>query len=138
MHATPHTLSDPVSDHAQLSYMMPTFVVDDLDRAIDHYVNTLGFEERWRYPQGQATEAQVMRGGVELMLSKRDPGPNRRGPSSGTIFVDGIHEYHDEVASRLPRCLPLRDTPYGMREFEVPDPDGNWLTFGESISRVSE
>ena len=48
------------------------------------------------------------------------------------IHVSGLETLHAELEARGARITrPIEDTVYGMREFEVTDPDGNVLCFGE-------
>ncbi|MCP4328065.1 MAG: hypothetical protein GY791_06475 [Alphaproteobacteria bacterium] len=48
------------------------------------------------------------------------------------FHVAGLETLHTElVQSGAPITRPIEKTVYGMREFEVTDPDGNVLCFGE-------
>jgi uncharacterized glyoxalase superfamily protein PhnB len=54
-------------------------------------------------------------------------------PGNGGIcvFVDDVDGIHAELAGRGANVLkPPQDYDYGMRDFDVVDPDGNQLTFG--------
>jgi catechol 2,3-dioxygenase-like lactoylglutathione lyase family enzyme len=50
------------------------------------------------------------------------------------IFCSGVDALHAELAARGARIKRQpQDEPYGMREFEVSDPDGHRLVFGEAL-----
>lgn len=53
------------------------------------------------------------------------------------VFVDGVADYYEVVKARGADIREeLQDYPWGMREFEVTDFDGNRLIFGEHLSRI--
>ena len=50
------------------------------------------------------------------------------------VHVTGLAALHAEYAAAGANITrPVEDTVYGMREFEVTDPDGNVICFGEDI-----
>ena len=53
------------------------------------------------------------------------------GHTAHCVFVDDVDTLHAELASRGARIVkPSQDYAYGMRDFDVTDPDGNTITFG--------
>jgi hypothetical protein len=68
------------------------------------------------------------------------PTPHERART--TVYID-VHDVDAIYAERqaqlaaLPEAdvLPLCDQDYGMRELSVRMPDGDWLTFGQSIRK---
>ena len=58
------------------------------------------------------------------------------GGGSAYIFCDGIDAYYDEVRKKGADVkFKLTDEPYGMRDFTVADPDGNYLNFGSESEK---
>ena len=53
------------------------------------------------------------------------------------VHVDGLDALLDELREKGATITrPIENTVYGMREFEVTDPDGNVICFGESLEQV--
>jgi len=121
-----------------ISHFMPVVSVDDLEAAIAFY-GRLGFAEVWRYGD-PATDAGVGRYGCMIMLSLIEP-DQRIEKSSFYVFVSNVDAFHDHCAAALngvsgATAGPLRDTDYNMRDFELHDPWGHRLTFGEGLEYV--
>ena len=54
------------------------------------------------------------------------------------IHVDGVDTVADVLkGAGAPITRPLENTVYGMREFEVTDPDGNVLCFGQDVDEAA-
>jgi uncharacterized glyoxalase superfamily protein PhnB len=106
------------------------FVVQDVLRSVEHYRDVLGFQTEFTY--GQPTfYAGVERDGVVIHLQAA--GETKRQPGHGAvnIFVTDVDTLYQELKSRGARTLnEPRDYPYGMRDFDVHDLDGNQLCFG--------
>jgi uncharacterized glyoxalase superfamily protein PhnB len=61
----------------------------------------------------------------------------KRQPGHGAInvFVTGVDALYQELKSKGARTMEEpADRPYGMRDFNIIDPDGNQLCFGEPTS----
>jgi catechol 2,3-dioxygenase-like lactoylglutathione lyase family enzyme len=101
----------------------PIFPVVDLEASFAFY-RRLGFATR-RYDQGGY--GFVTLDGVELHLGVV---PEVVGPASAYLYVDDA----DELASRWSAAgiavHPPQDTPWGMHEGAVVDPDHNVIRFG--------
>ncbi|MEE1939107.1 VOC family protein [Streptomyces sp. TRM 70361] len=112
-----------------------------LPPVLDFYA-ALGFETTFeqRSPNPYAV---VVRGGVELHffgMKRYDPAQSYSTCHISTDDVDalyaafraGLKETYGKVPSRgLPRIGPLKDMPYGTRQFLVSDPGGNCLRVGQ-------
>lgn len=78
-------------------------------------------------------------GGVErddVTIHFQAAGVTQRHAGQGAIniFVTDVDALYGELKSRGAMVLqPPGDRPYGMRDFDVDDPDGNRLTFGMGI-----
>jgi uncharacterized glyoxalase superfamily protein PhnB len=104
------------------------FTVRDLAPSVAHYRDVLGFTVTFQYGE-PAFYACLCRDEVAIHL--------RTGtgwtPGNGAIavFVKDVDALYAELIARGAKVLkPPQDYDYGMRDFDVADPDGNQLTFG--------
>ena len=116
----------------KIKSIAPQFLVLNLERALDFYLNKLGFDEHFRY---EHFYAGVGRDGREIHLKLADPEdlPQRKNKDHLDVNcgVEGIDELYDEWTKQdVEVTQPLRDMPYG-REFYIADPDGHVLGFVE-------
>lgn len=106
------------------------FVVQDVLRSVEHYRDVLGFQTEFTY--GEPTfYAGVDRDGVTIHLQAA--GETKRQPGQGAlnVFVTDVDALYAELKARGARALDEpKDYPYGMRDFNVLDLDGNELCFG--------
>jgi uncharacterized glyoxalase superfamily protein PhnB len=110
------------------------FVVHDVLKTVAHYRDVLGFKVRFTYGD------PVFYGGVErddvtIHFQAAHPTTQRQaGQGAVNVFVTEVDALHDQLKSSGAMILQSPgDRPYGMRDFDVDDPDGNRLTFGMSI-----
>jgi catechol 2,3-dioxygenase-like lactoylglutathione lyase family enzyme len=114
---------------AMFRQLHPILGTRDLERALDFYIQRLGFTLSFRDPSGPDNYAGVRRDGVELHLQWQDE--SEMGPTRLRFLVEDpdalLVEYQGkQVCGERAR---LTDTPWGTREFAFHDPDGNALTF---------
>jgi hypothetical protein len=108
------------------------------------FYRLLGFEVT--YQQSKPNNyAVVQRGGIELhFFSMRDYLPANsystcyvRVPDVDTlyeVFRVGLRSHYGRVPSAgIPRVIPLKNKAYGVREFIVVDPGGNWIRIGQAV-----
>src|SRR5580692_12424952 len=84
------------------------------------------------------TSTAAQRDGVEIMLLRqegyRKPEITRPGGVwDAYIRMQGLVEFCNELRARVPLKSDLTKRPYGDTEFEVMDPNGYVLVFGEII-----
>src|SRR5690554_4409521 len=123
---------------------VPILPVADLDRAVTFY-RDVGFTV-----EAQPGYAFVSSGGIRLHLSEShgyDPFVNA---AMAYLYVEDVEAVHrllvpttascltrQELADRrargesLARLKPIRDEPWGMREFSFFDPDNNLIRVGQ-------
>lgn len=105
----------------QVWYARPVLFVADVNRALDFYVDLLGFEKAWH----KDDVCQVNRGGCEIILSQHD---TRR--DKARLFIeltkDGIAELRREIVER---SVPSKTSWWGYDVIQIDDPDGNELLF---------
>jgi len=113
----------------------PVFVVEDVMRSVDYYRNALGF--RIEFTHGApASYAGVERDNVAVHLQAARDSKRKVGHSAVYVFVADVDELHRELQSRGARIANgPRDYPYGMRDFDVHDLDGNALCFGMELKK---
>ncbi len=112
--------------------------VEDMEASIAFYTRVLAFEIE-RYEPGDY--ASLRRGTVVFGLGPvaklpekggyfgRDIATRRRGLGVEIVLeVDDVEGWRDRVAaSGHPILEPLRDRPWGLRDFRITDPDGYYL-----------
>jgi uncharacterized glyoxalase superfamily protein PhnB len=115
----------------------PVFVVQDVPRSVEHYTNVLGFRTEFAY--GQPTlYAGVERDDVLIHLQAASETTRQPGQCAIYVFVADVDALYEELRSRGARTLQEpRDYPYGMRDFNVHDLDGNQLSFGMESKQVT-
>lgn len=103
----------------------PELPVADVERAQEHYRDTLGFEIGWLEP-GKEIGA-VSRGDVAIFLRRRSQ-PFE--PVANWIFAADIEATYHELQQLGARIVePLEKKPWGLRQFTVEDIDGNHFYF---------
>ncbi|MFL6136222.1 MAG: bleomycin resistance protein [Frankiaceae bacterium] len=124
-----------MSQRTRFLAAVPALPVSDERRAVAFFERALGFTELHHDGKGLGI---LRRDAVELHLWVPDgsaPGAERylAGTASCRIEVTGADELH-EHCRRLDVVhpdAPLRDQPWGTREFGVLDPDHNLVTLYE-------
>ena len=106
------------------------FVVRDVLRSVEHYRDVLGFHTEFIY--GDPTfYAGVERDGVVIHLQAASETKRQAGHGAVNVFVTDVDALYQELKSRGARTLnEPKDYPYGMRDFDINDLDGNQLCFG--------
>ena len=105
-----------------------------MQEALEFFCNLLTFELRARH----TNYAYIALAGCGLRLLEE---PLRKLQADGkprvTVYIDvadidALYTKLNPALASLPpdRVEPLKNTPYGQREFQVRMPDGDWLNFG--------
>jgi uncharacterized glyoxalase superfamily protein PhnB len=113
----------------------PVFQVADIDAALKHYTEVLGFSEDFCV----GDYAGVKLGKVAVHLSKHGTGEYAKpiGGSIAYIFCDDVDGYFAEIKKKGAKVkYPPQNASYGMREFMVADLDGHHLAFGCDVKNV--
>jgi predicted enzyme related to lactoylglutathione lyase len=117
-----------------LTQVSPTLHVTDMRRTLAFYEGSLGFRCTFKVHDDLHPEipyAIVERDQVKIHLQLR---PAAAGTSACYITVDDADAIWSVVQQAGVRVLrPIEDSNYGMRDFNIADPDGNTLGFGQSI-----
>jgi uncharacterized glyoxalase superfamily protein PhnB len=109
------------------------FVVQDVLKTVAYYRDVLGFKVGFTYGE-PVFYGGVDRDDVTIHFQAARKTQRRSGHGAVNVFVTEVDALHDELKSRGATILqPPGNRPYGMRDFDVDDPDGNRLTFGMGI-----
>jgi uncharacterized glyoxalase superfamily protein PhnB len=115
-----------------MSGLAPVLAVDNLTESIEYYREKLGFtvDFTWGDPPYYAV---AKRGdAVSIHLSEREDTSAPIPPAYVYVFVSGVDALYEEYESKGVEIFqPPQDMDYGMREFDVHDLSGHFLTFGE-------
>ena len=112
-----------------LNSVMPSLPVSDLHAAISFYTEKLGFKLSF---QNGDLFAIVRRDGIEIGLMPESV--HHVPPGSGRLYlkVTDIEAWYEHILSHdLTVLHPLKAESYGMYEFQIADPDGNHINYGE-------
>ena len=120
----------------------PAFLVSDVGATARWYRDVLGFAFN-TFPLAEPFEwASMRRDRVEIMLQRsegyRKPNldPVRPGGAwDAYVYLDAADELYEAVSGRATVRRAPCDQPYQMREFEIADPNGYVLVFGEDLTR---
>lgn len=112
--------------------------VRDVERSVDFYANTLGFERR--FVSDDEAFAIVVHGEAALHFLRADDEAALNATANHISIYLWVRDVDALYAQLKPNLDALEegrvrapfDQPYGMREFHVKDPDGALLFFGES------
>jgi uncharacterized glyoxalase superfamily protein PhnB len=109
----------------------------DARAAIDWLTKAFGLTVRMvsDRPDGTVGHAELECGRGILMLGQRDADdrPRASGPTAWVVYVAvaDVDEHHDHaVASGAEIVRGLTDQPYGSREYDARDCEGNLWSFG--------
>lgn len=124
---------------ANLTYISPSFIVENLEASVAFYVDKLGFEVRFIGPDGDPFWAMVGRDSISIFLKaiapdiKPIPNHTRHGWARWDAYIsaadpDSLFEEYNSKGVSFHQ--PLKDDEDGLRGFEVADADGYILFFG--------
>lgn len=110
----------------------PILFVSDIERAVAFY-GRIGFEETFR---NDVVYAVLKFGELYVHLGTKMEHEEGVGGSKALIEMEEIDDYYALcVAEGATIARELADQFYGLRSFNLQDPDGNVIEFAEVISR---
>jgi uncharacterized glyoxalase superfamily protein PhnB len=123
--------------------LMPVLRYRDCNKAVDFLTRVFGFTEgaAFRDDQGNVQHAELWFGNGGIMIGpvadtpfgKVMRQPDQAGGVTASFFCvvnDPDAHFARSEAAGCEIILPLRDEPYGSREYSVKDPEGHAWTFG--------
>ena len=116
----------------QVSHAATVLPVRDIEASLAFYCDQLGFTATFRWQDPPTYIVMNRDEAVHIHLVKlEDEDPDRT--ESNTliyIFVYDVDAIHEELLARgVAIDDPIGDRDYGMRDFDVLDPDGHRLIF---------
>ena len=120
-----------------LSHASPIFPVDNPLETATYYRDVLGFDInfQWEDPPTYVVINRDDAVGIHLVKREDNYQPSQQHVSLFifTHDVDALYEEYQKSGANITN--PLDDRDYGMRDFDVKDPNGFILTFGQGIDR---
>ena len=120
--------------------ILPVLPVADVDATVDYYVETLGFEERFRQhdPEGVARNAQLSFEDSTLMLNLN---PEHAKLEGGGIYLwirlfdKKIDEYYQSLQNAQANIFEeIENQFWGDRSFVIRDCNNYFLAFNQEIA----
>ena len=114
-----------------LSHSATVFPVSNMEASLPFYRDKLGFEVtfEWNDPVDYAV---LRRDGVNIHLTLSDDTVVPNSHRALYIFPYDVDAVYNEFKDRNTEGLSdIGDREYGMRDFDVTDPDGHVLCFGK-------
>ena len=123
---------------ASFQEMVPMLICNDTQATLAFYCDVLGFSVVGRMDDvGRSGWASLELGRIRLMLASpsyiETPQP-RNGRLSEALYyfyVDDVVALRDSVMAKGVEATDLAVRFYGMKEFEITDPEGHVLIFGQ-------
>ena len=107
------------------SAAVPELPVQNLEAALGHYRDVLGFHIAWH--RSDDGIAGVARDECAIFL-RQSAGPHEA--ASLWIHCEALEEVHRQLAGSGAVVVdPPKDKPWGLRQFTVTDPEGHRLIF---------
>jgi len=120
---------------------LPVLPVADVNAAVDHYVQDLGFAEDFRVPgpDGTVVSGQVRRGACQIMFNLN---PKDAGNAGGGIWLwiraddQDIDEVYEDIKTKgLKIREELGDRFWGDRSFAFEDRFGYVLAYNKALPK---
>jgi len=108
----------------------PRIPVENVEELLSFYVGGLGFELGWKWGE-PTTHANVCRHNVNFDLIAVPK--IRQGTAMAYVQMSGVDAYYAELKARNVAVSDVENRRYGMRDFEVVDPCGNRIAFGQAL-----
>ena len=117
---------------------IPMLLCRDVQASIRFYVDRLGFEVIGRMDDaGRSGWASLRRGRAQIMLASPSSVPEatrvdgRHTQCIHYFYPKDVVALHESLRTQGCEVSDLAVRFYGMKEFEMVDPDGHMLTFGQ-------
>jgi PhnB protein len=130
---------------ADMSWVVPSIVVKDADKALDFYQRAFGFEKKMAMPgpDGRSVHAEMSYQGIVIMISPEGAmGSTFKAPvTTGTTLPMSLYVYCEDVDALYKRAtaagatgkMPPQDMFWGDRMCHMIDPDGYAWAFATNV-----
>ena len=117
---------------------IPILMVKSVEASIEHYTTVLSFHKNWDWPEEQEnkTFASVSNGKATVFFSQTAEETQPIWVYYTVDDIDKLHEVYKAAEANI--SDPLSDKSWGMREFQVTDPDGHLLRIGAGLEHHEE
>lgn len=123
-------MTKPVNDFIAVS---PVLTVDNAVETLEFYRDKLGFEAVWTVGE-PPYYAVVKQGSVSIHFSEREEASKKIRPCHIYVVVADVDSLYEELKAKGLRIfVPPENLDHGMREFEVADLNGHFLTFAQRL-----
>lgn len=124
-------MESSVSASIECSQVFPTLRAKDIKATIDFYTKKLGFTLRFVW--GEPTSyAGLDLGRTTIHIAQQSTGNIER-TEVNFVVGDANALYRMHQANGVNIAVSIDDREYGLRDYQVTDPDGNYLGFGHYI-----
>ncbi|MDZ7639484.1 MAG: VOC family protein [Bryobacterales bacterium] len=120
--------------------VVPILLSADFARSLHFYKNILGFEVVDRTEHRGSDDWLYMRlGDAEMIITASGEAPDaiditsRDRKAAYYFFVEGVRDVREKILEAGGQPSPIQANRAAMDEFELLDPDGHVLVFGESF-----
>jgi len=121
-----------------LKDLVSMLICDDVQESIKFYTDVLGFTVVGRMDDvGKSGWASLNHGAVQIMLASpnHEPAPVKVGGKYPQVafyfYPKDVVSLRESILAKGHRVGDLRVTFYGMKEFDMVDPSGHYLLFGQ-------
>jgi catechol 2,3-dioxygenase-like lactoylglutathione lyase family enzyme len=115
--------------------VLPCLLVADMRKALDFYINVLGFTQTGYYPiESNPIRTEVRRDGVAIIFyAESERGLGEMPAQSGLLYVfpESVDALASELRGKVPFLWGPENTEFDVREFAIRDPNGYILAFAE-------
>ena len=124
-------MESSVATSIECSQLFPTIRVKDIHATIEFYTQKLGFTLRFTW--GEPTVyAGLDLGKTTIHAAQQDDGSIEKAEVNFVVGdANALYKMHQ--ANGVTISFPIGDREYGLRDYQVADPDGNHLGFGHYI-----
>lgn len=120
-----------MSNQENISHAATIFAVANMQESLDFYAKKLDFNINFTWGE-PITYAVLKRGGVSIHLTTKE---DHHAPSKVHcalyVFVYDVEKIYQQC---LDHQIPIKTPPqvhdYGMKDFDITDPDGYIISFG--------
>lgn len=113
---------------------MPVLQVGDMARSVAFY-NRMGFHgDGWTDDGGDVVFTVIQRGDVTIALQHTKGPPPVNSHWAAYIYVEDLRALHGELKDAGLAVTEVRTgLPYGCDDFDLRDPDGHLIAFGQDL-----
>lgn len=123
-----------------LNGLTPMLICADVQASIKFYEDVIGLEVEGRMDDvGKTGWASLGKGNVHIMLASPTYFPempkvnDRYYQAQYYFYTDKLEELHEQIKGKGVKVTGIIEQFYNMREFELVDPDGHILIFGQDM-----